>query len=211
MKLMTTIILITGLSLTLNAQQSIGDKAEQIQEDVSKISKAITKAEPDIAPLAKQAVSAAEAVGKKVKRGAAAVEASDSGLDGNAQLVSSELLKSLGTGAKQVLDSSVSGVNKLTTEAVNLFIFKGLISILYYAVIFIVFYIVKRYIDFLQEAGMDEKKSRALKTSALIITLAFFATQTMPHMMSIAEAVVAPNVFIAKKGAEFYKEMSVGK
>lgn len=210
MKLLTTIILITGLSLTSYAQeQSIGDKAEQIQKDVSQISKAITKAEPDIAPLAKKAANVADAVGKKVKSGAAVPQ--DSGLEANAQVVSSELLKSLGTGAKQVVDSSISGVNKLTTEAINLFIFKGLINILYFSVIFIVFYIVKRYIDFLHEAGMDIKKSKALKTSALILTLVFFATQTMPHMMSIAEAIVAPNVFIMKKGAEFYKEVNGGK
>jgi hypothetical protein len=132
-------------------------------------------------------------------------------LKSDVAIVTSEVVKSLGTGAKQVFETSVTGVNKLTSEAINLFIFQGLIHILYYMVIFIVFYVVKKYIDFLQEAGMEVKKAKALKTSALIISLSFFATQTMPHMMSITEAMVAPNVFIMKKGAEFAKDFQQGK
>ncbi len=132
-------------------------------------------------------------------------------LKSDVQAVSSDVVKSIGVGAKQVFDTTVTGVNALTTEAINLFIFQGLIHILYYSVIFVVFYIVKKYVDFLKEAGMEEKKAKALKTSALIISLAFFSTQTMPHMMAITEALVAPNIFVMKKGAEYVKEFKQAK
>ena len=121
--------------------------------------------------------------------------------------VSREVVKSIGTGAKQVMDTTISGVNALTTEAINLFIFKSLIEILGYSVVFIIFFIVKKYIDFLQLAGFDEKKSKALKTSALILSLTFFSMKTMPHLQSITEALVAPNIFVMKKGAEYIKEI----
>lgn len=123
-----------------------------------------------------------------------------------AAVVTEGLVKSLGVGAKQVVDSSISGVNKLTSEAINLFIFQGLIHILYWCTIFVLFYIVKKYVDFLQLGGMAEKKARAIKTCMLIISLSFFATQTMPHLMSITEAIVAPNIYVLKKGAEFAKD-----
>lgn len=120
--------------------------------------------------------------------------------------VTPQQLETLEKGAKSVADTMLTGANQLTSEAINLFIVQGCLNVLKFASVFILFYMVKKYLEFLKSAGMSEAKVRAANLVALIISLTFFTTQSFPHLMSITEAIVAPNVFLLKKGAEFYKE-----
>ena len=121
--------------------------------------------------------------------------------------VTSGTVQSLIDGGKSVAQVATGATNQLTAEAINLFIVQGCLSVLKFSVVFIIFYMVKKYLEFLQGAGMEEKKVKALKLGTLILSITFFTTQSYPHLMQITEALVAPNVFLLKKGAEFYKEV----
>lgn len=119
--------------------------------------------------------------------------------------VTPEQIQMLEKGAKSIVDTATTGVNHLTAEAINLFIVQSSLNVLKFASVFIVFYMVKRYLSFLHSAGLSEKTYKAVSLATMILSLTFFTTQSFPHLMNITEAIVAPNIFLLKKGAEFYK------
>lgn len=125
--------------------------------------------------------------------------------------VTPEQIEMLEKGAKSIAQTAATGVNHLTTEAINLFILQSCLHVLKFASVFIVFYMVKRYLLFLHSAGLSEKTYRAVSLTTMILSLTFFTSQSFPHLMNITEAVVAPNIFLLKKGAEFYKNDVGGK
>lgn len=122
-------------------------------------------------------------------------------------MVTAEQLTSLKSGAMSVASVATGAAEKLTAEAINLFVIQSGLHVLKFASVFIIFYMIKRYLEYLQTAGFGEKAVRALKLSFLIISVTFFTTQSFPHLLDLTEALVAPNIFLLKKGAEFYKEV----
>lgn len=127
-------------------------------------------------------------------------------------MVTAAQLDKLKAGAENIGQVAVGAAEKLSAEAINLFIVQSALNVLKFLSVFIIFYMVKKYLDFLQSAGWNEKKVRALNLSALIIAITFFVTQSFPHLMEISKALIAPNIFLLEKGKEFYKDVKgVGK
>lgn len=122
-------------------------------------------------------------------------------------MVTKENVENLARGVKNVAEVTTGAASQLTAEAINLFIIESSLQVLKFASVFIIFYMVKRFIDFLKDSGFSVTKSRALKLSLLILSIVFFTTQTTPHLTEIAKALVAPNIFLAEKGAAYLEKL----
>lgn len=122
-------------------------------------------------------------------------------------MVSKENIEALATGVKSVASVAAGTASKLTAEALNLFIIDSTLQVMKFAAVFIIFYMVKRFIDFLSATGFSETKARALKLSLLILSITFFTTQSIPHLTEIAKACVSPNIFLAEKGTAYIERL----
>jgi len=119
--------------------------------------------------------------------------------------INEETLQTLLTGAEGVA-KVVSGTTAvLINEAINWYILSGLLAILKFASVFVIFYIVKRYIDLVEDT-LGTATTKAFKTTLLIISLAFFTIKSYPHIESITKAMVAPKLFILEKGQELLQK-----
>ncbi len=116
-------------------------------------------------------------------------------------IISKENVAELIKGSKDVAKFAVGAADTLTTEAINLFIVDSALSILKFGVVFAIFFIVKKYLDtMMKESDKKEYKVfKSLKTTALVLSLVFFTTQSFPHIQSIAKALVAPKIFLLEK------------
>lgn len=126
------------------------------------------------------------------------------------EIVSKETVDKLVAGAESATKVAVGTANELTTEAINLFLVDSILSILKFAAVFIVFMIVKKYIDVMIEVTKEDKDKnlyKAFKTCALIASIVFFTGQSFPHIQEIAKALVAPKIFLMEKGATLYKTL----
>jgi hypothetical protein len=122
-------------------------------------------------------------------------------------LVSEEVVKQFVQGAESVLKVTAGVSTELINEAINLFIIESVLSIIKFGAVFVVFYIVKRYLDVMTEANKtNEGVFKALKTSALVGSIIFFTASSFPHLMNMTKALVAPKIFLMEKGAELFKK-----
>lgn len=121
------------------------------------------------------------------------------------ELIKEETLKGLIEGSKDIAHVVSGSATELTNEAINLFIIESVLSILKFAVVFVIFFIVKKYCDTMMTASGNENSGmfKAFKTTALVLSLIFFTTQSFPHVVVISKAIVAPKIFLAEKAAEF--------
>lgn len=122
--------------------------------------------------------------------------------------VTNETMQAILAGGESLAKVAAGTATELTSEAINLFIIDSALSILKFSVVFIVFYIVKRYCEALVVDAKDETKNliKALKTTALILSLVFFTTSSFPHLQVITKALVAPKIFLMERTAEFMKK-----
>lgn len=122
--------------------------------------------------------------------------------------ISPETMQTIINGGENLAKVAAGSASELTSEAINLFIVDSLLSILKFSVVFIVFYIVKRYCDALAVDAKDETKNfiKALKTTALVLSLVFFTTESFPHLQVITKSLVAPKIFLLEKTAELVKK-----
>lgn len=119
--------------------------------------------------------------------------------------INEETLQTLLTGAEGVA-KVVSGTTAvLINEAINWYILSGLLAVLKFASVFVIFYIVKRYIDLVEDT-LGTATTKAFKTTLLIISLAFFTIKSYPHIENITKAMVAPKLFILEKGQELLQK-----
>lgn len=124
-------------------------------------------------------------------------------------IISEEVLKTFITGAESVVKLTAGVSTELINEAVNLFIVESVLSVLKFGAVFVIFYIVKRYLDVMMESYKDQKEKegmfKALKTSALVASIIFFTSQSFPHLINMSKALVAPKIFLMEKGSELLK------
>lgn len=119
------------------------------------------------------------------------------------ELVTKETIEAAVAGVKGMSELAKEGTTTLMNETINLYIFYGIVGILKAAVAFIVFGITWKYLETLTKAEVLKLgTSKAMKTSALIISIVYFTTMSMPHVLDLGKAVVAPNLFLAEKGLE---------
>lgn len=122
--------------------------------------------------------------------------------------VTPETIDKIVNGGESLAKLMAGSGSQLVSETINLFIIDAALSVLKFSVVFIVFYIVKRYCDAMYaDSDADTKKVfKALKTTALVLSLVFFTTSSFPHLQLIAKTLVAPHVFLAEKTAELVKK-----
>lgn len=123
-------------------------------------------------------------------------------------LITEETVKVFVTGAESVAKVTAGVSAELMNEAVNLFVVESVLNILKFASVFVVFFIVKKYLDVMMETNKEkEGLFKALKTSALVLSIIFFTTQSFPHLIEMSKALVAPKIFLLEKGAALIKPM----
>lgn len=121
-------------------------------------------------------------------------------------LVSEEVIKQFVQGAESVVKVTAGVSAELINEAINLFIIESALQILKFSAVFVVFYIIKRYLDVMMEANSkDVNMFKAFKTCALVGSIIFFTAQSFPHIISMSKAIVAPKIFLMEKGADLFK------
>lgn len=121
-------------------------------------------------------------------------------------LISEETMKHFTEGAKSVASVTAGLSSELINEAINLFIIESLLHVLKFAAVFVVFMIIKKYIDTMMSMeGMKIGVLKAFKTCALVASIVFFTAQSFPHIINVAKAMVAPKIFLLEKGAELIK------
>lgn len=123
-------------------------------------------------------------------------------------IVTPEVVDKIIKGGENLAKVAAGSTNELVSEAVNLFIIDSVLSILKFSVVFIIFYIVKRYVDVLMQDCKRENINlfKALKTTALVLSLIFFTSQSFPHIQQVAKALVAPKLFLAEKTLSMTKD-----
>lgn len=120
--------------------------------------------------------------------------------------MSEELLN----GLKGVFELAKGGSTELMDEALNLFIVLSVLDILKYASVFIVFYVVKRFLDTVGEASGDDKTKRLVysaKTAGLVASIIFFVAHSYSGVVNMAKVTVAPKIFLMEKGYDLYKDV----
>jgi hypothetical protein len=122
-------------------------------------------------------------------------------------VVTPEMMQKLINGGESLAKVAAGSASELTSEAVNLFIVDSALSILKFSVVFVIFYIVKRYCDVVMADAEPKNKSmfKAMKTTAFILSLVYFTTQSFPHLQMIAKVLVAPKLFLLEKAQEMTK------
>lgn len=122
------------------------------------------------------------------------------------ELIKQETIDHLINGSSNVAKFAAGTVTELTTEAINLFIVESALSILKFSVVFVIFFIVKKYCDAMANAYQtNDNLFKAFKTTALVLSLIFFTTQSFPHIIQISKALVAPKIFLFEKAMELKK------
>jgi hypothetical protein len=120
--------------------------------------------------------------------------------------VSEQLLE----GMKGILELAGKGATDLMDEALNLFVVLSILDILKFASVFVIFYIVKKYLDTIMAATESEKTKRlahSAKVAGLILSIIFFVSHSYDGAVSITKALVAPKIFLLEKGYGVAKEI----
>lgn len=120
------------------------------------------------------------------------------------EIVKQDTLEKIIHGAESVSKVAGGVATELTAEAINLFIIESALSVLKFSVVFVIFFIVKKYCDAMS-SDSNVKLFKAFKTTALVLSLVFFTTQSFPHITQICKALVAPKIFLMEKTVDLVK------
>lgn len=122
--------------------------------------------------------------------------------------VTPETMDKLIKSAESVVKVSSGSATELMAEAINLFIIDSVLSVLKVAVVFILFYIVKRYCQALLVGAKeaDKKVFKAFETATLICSLVYFTGASFPHLQNITKALVAPKLFLLERATTLMKD-----
>lgn len=119
-------------------------------------------------------------------------------------LITPEMMDHVIKGGQNLATVAAGSASELTSEAINLFIIDSALSIAKFAVVFVIFYIVKRYCDMLVADAPKENQKlfKAFKTTALILSLIYFSSMSFPHLQVITKALVAPKIFLMERAKD---------
>ncbi len=120
-------------------------------------------------------------------------------------MITEETLKTAIEGAKGLGELAQKGVTTLVDEVVSLYIFYGVMGLLKAAVVFIIFGIVTKFLNSLDD-GKKSKSIQGGKLALLVLSIVYFTVNSMPHLLDMGKAMVAPNLFLAEKGLELVKD-----
>lgn len=98
-------------------------------------------------------------------------------------------------------------------EALNLFIVLSILDILKFASVFVIFYIVKKYLDAVSQSTESVKTKRLVhsaKVAGLVLSIIFFISHSYEGAVSITKALVAPKLFLLEKGYGIVKDVKEG-
>lgn len=124
----------------------------------------------------------------------------------SSELITKETVQALVDGGKSIAQVTTGAASELMDEAIKLFIFSSILGVLRVAAVFIVFLIVKKYLDSAMEAYKEkELMFKALKTTALVASIIYFTAASFPHLLNIGKAMVAPKIFLLEKANELRK------
>lgn len=118
-------------------------------------------------------------------------------------MITKEQVQPFIDGAKSVVDVTAGMTTELIAEAINLFILEGVLSVLKFAAVFIIYAIIRKYLTALP-AEMEQAK-RAGLTITLCGSIIFFTVKSYPHLVDISKAMVAPKIFLIEKGAQLIR------
>lgn len=116
-------------------------------------------------------------------------------------------------GMKGVLELASKGTTALMDEALNLFIVLSILDILKFAVVFVIFFVVKKFLDTVGQASDSDKTKRLVysaKVAGFILSLVFFVAHSYSGVVNIAKIMVAPNIFLLEKGYNVMKDVKNG-
>lgn len=124
------------------------------------------------------------------------------------EIITKETVVAAVEGTKSIANV-MSGVGtELMNEALNLFIMESVLGILKFGAVFVVFFIVKKYLDLMIESSQDDKSKdrvKAFKTLALVASIIFFTAKSFPHIEQIGKALVSPKIFLLEKANQLRK------
>lgn len=124
------------------------------------------------------------------------------------EIITKETVIAAVEGTKSIANV-MSGVGtELMNEALNLFIMESVLGILKFGAVFVVFFIVKKYLDLMIESSQDDKSKdrvKAFKTLALVASIIFFTAKSFPHIEQIGKALVSPKIFLLEKANQLRK------
>lgn len=124
------------------------------------------------------------------------------------EIITKETVVAAIEGTKSIANV-MSGVGtELMNEALNLFIMESVLGILKFGAVFVVFFIVKKYLDLMIESSQDDKskdRMKAFKTLALVASIIFFTAKSFPHIEQIGKALVSPKIFLLEKANQLRK------
>jgi uncharacterized membrane protein len=125
------------------------------------------------------------------------------------ELITKETLDTAIKGGESIAKVLSGTATELMNEAIALFIMESILSVLKFAAVFVVFFIVKKYCDTMAEASKAQKDGgrmfHAFKTAALVCSIIFFTASSFPHITQIGKALVAPKIFLIEKANELRK------
>lgn len=123
------------------------------------------------------------------------------------EIITKETLDTVIKGGESIAKVLSGTATDLMNEAIALFLVDSVLSIVKFAAVFVVFFIVKKYCDVAAEASGERSKQKfnAFKTSALVASIIFFTASSFPHIRQIGKAMVAPKMFLLEKANELRK------
>lgn len=116
-------------------------------------------------------------------------------------------------GMKGVLELATKGTTHLMDEALNLFIVLSVLDILKFGVVFVIFFVVKKYLGAISDASESDKTKRMVKSAQVagfILSLVFFVGHSYGAVVNIAKIMVAPNIFLMEKGYKIVQDVKDG-
>lgn len=118
------------------------------------------------------------------------------------QIITEETLNTVVAGTKGMAEILKAGATTLTDETIKLYIFYGIMGVLKALAVFVVFGIVVKFLSTVDKANESPSKMiKGMKTTALILSIVYFTANSMPHLLDIGKAMVAPNLFLMEKSA----------
>lgn len=124
------------------------------------------------------------------------------------EIITKETVEAAVAGTKSIAGVLAGVGTDLMNESLNLFILQAALGILKFSAVFVVFFIVKKYIDTMIASSSDEKDKKlgqAFKTSALVASIIFFTAKSFPHIEEIGKAMVSPKIFLLEKANQLRK------
>lgn len=124
------------------------------------------------------------------------------------EIITKETVEAAIAGTKSIASVIAGAGTDLMNEALNLFILQAVLGVLKFAAVFVVFFVVKKYIDTMiasSSVEQDTKMYKAFKTSALVASIIFFTAKSFPHIEEIGKALVSPKIFLMEKANELRK------